>query len=187
MNGVTLILGGARSGKSDRALALADMASALDPTHARRPVFVATAEAADAEMAERIARHRLERGPAWRLEECPVDLVDVLARHDDANDVLLVDCLTLWLSNLFDRHMPIEPTIAALVDALTGSRRRATLLVANEIGLGLVPPTALGRRFRDAHGRMNRELAAVAGSVELVVAGLPMEIKSRTGGARPSR
>lgn len=165
---ITLILGGARSGKSRRALELAR------PYDAK--VFVATAEPSDAEMAERIARHRGERDVSWRTVEAPLDLVGAVVAADAAGGVVLVDCLTLWLSNLLLAGREAEVEGDRLVEAasrLTGD----LLLVSNEVGLGLVPETPLGRVFRDAQGRLNQKVAAVAGRVEFVAAGLPLTLK----------
>lgn len=163
-----LVLGGARSGKSRHALALAEAAGP-------RRIFVATGEAGDAEMAERIARHRAERGAGWRTLEEPLDLARAVG-DAAAADAVLVDCLTLWLSNLMLAGRDVEAATAALLGALA----RAPLpvvLVSNEVGLGLVPETALGRRFRDAQGRLNQRVAAAVGRVDFVAAGLALRLK----------
>lgn len=168
MTAHALVLGGARSGKSSLALR---MAEALGP----RRRFVATAEAFDAEMADRIARHRSERGPGWETLEAPLDLTGAVG-PDDAVDVVLVDCLTLWLSNLmFAGRDPAEET-AALMAAAEASET-PVILVSNEVGLGLVPETPLGRAFRDAQGRLNQAVAARCRSVVFVAAGLPLSLK----------
>ena len=163
----TLLLGGARSGKSARALSLAE------PWPAR--TLVATAEALDAEMAERIARHRAERGPGWTLIEEPLELAHALRRRDPEAGVVVVDCLTLWLSNLMHRGRDVEHETDLLVDAIRVGG--PTVLVSNEVGLGLVPETPLGRAFRDAQGRLNRTVAAACDRVEFVAAGLPLTLK----------
>lgn len=165
--GPRLVLGGARSGKSRRALALAEEAGASR-------VFVATAEALDGEMAERIARHRRERGAGWTTIEEPRRLVEALGRA--AGDVCLVDCLTLWLSNIMRDGLDAEAETARLCEALPAFPA-PLVLVSNEVGLGLVPETAAGRAFRDAQGRLNREVAAVCERVEFVAAGLPLGLK----------
>jgi len=162
---VTLVLGGARAGKSSYALAL--LGGGL---------FVATAEAGDAEMAERIAVHRAERGESWTTIEEPLDLAGVLRRHVGDSRPLLVDCLTLWLSNLMHRDRDVGEATAALLAAL-GERGSETVLVANEVGLGIVPDNALARRFRDAQGTLNRRIAARADRVVLMAAGLPLVLK----------
>lgn len=162
---VTLVLGGARAGKSGYALAL--LGGGL---------FVATAEAGDAEMAERIAAHRAERGDSWTTIEEPLDLADVLRRHAGDARPILVDCLTLWLSNLMHRDRDIEEATVALLAALD-ARRGETVLVSNEVGLGIVPDNALARRFRDAQGTLNRRIAARADRVIFMAAGLPLTLK----------
>jgi adenosylcobinamide kinase/adenosylcobinamide-phosphate guanylyltransferase len=164
---LSLVLGGARSGKSARALALA-------PAPPR--VFIATAEALDAEMAERIRRHRAERGPGWALAEAPLDLPAAIEAHAGEGVTLVVDCLTLWLSNLMHHGRDAETETGALLAALARAPGRV-VLVSNEVGLGLVPESALGRAFRDAQGRLNQRLAEAAAHVEFVVAGLPLLLK----------
>jgi len=165
--GLCLVLGGARSGKSHRAEALM---AALPPPW----TYIATAEAFDDEMAARIAAHRARRDDRWTTCNAPRDLPAALDAAPDAP--VLVDCLTLWLSNLMLAEGDIDAETAALEAAL--ARRAApTLLVSNEVGSGIVPATPLGRRFRDAQGRLNQRVAARAARVELVVAGIPMRIK----------
>lgn len=162
---VTLVLGGARAGKSSYAMTL--LGGGL---------FIATAEAGDAEMAERIAAHRAERGDAWTTIEEPLDLADVM-RHCAADPrPVLVDCLTLWLSNLMHRERDIEGATRDLLAALD-ARAAETVFVANEVGLGIVPDNALARRFRDAQGTLNRRTAARADRVVFMAAGLPMVLK----------
>lgn len=163
-----LILGGARSGKTRRALALAG--------EMPRPVYVATAEGRDDEMRARIARHRAERGPRWRTVEEPLDLAAIIRNEADAETGLLVDCLTLWLSNVMERRLGVEAETDRLCGAIAGLPGRL-VLVSNEVGLGLVPETPLGRAFRDAQGRLNQAIAAHVGTVEFVAAGLPLRLK----------
>lgn len=169
----TLILGGAKSGKSALALNLAEQ-SGLDR------VFIATAEARDAEMTRRIVRHQAERGPSWRTVEEPLELVAVLERTDAPDTVMLVDCLTLWLGNLLTRADLDQDAVArrgeGLARALPGLQGRV-ILVANEVGLGIVPDNALARAFRDLAGALNQRLAAVCDRVILVTAGLPLNLK----------
>jgi adenosylcobinamide kinase/adenosylcobinamide-phosphate guanylyltransferase len=167
-----LVLGGARSGKSAFTLASAEAEAAR--TGGRR-VMIATAQAFDAEMAERIARHREERGGAWTTIEAPVDLSAALTGLD-GGDVVVVDCLTLWLSNLMLADRDIPPAAAdllAAVDRFEG----ALWLVSNEVGFGIVPDNALARRFRDEAGRLHQALAQAADAVTLVVAGLTLRLK----------
>jgi adenosyl cobinamide kinase/adenosyl cobinamide phosphate guanylyltransferase len=164
---VTLVLGGARSGKS----ALAErLVLAAGPA----PVYIATAEAWDDEMRARIAQHRAARdGKGWRTVEAPLDLPGALAQAGDAP--VLVDCLTLWLTNLMLGEHDIDAATAALMSAL--DRPALTVLVANEVGLGIVPDNALARRFRDAAGRLNQQVAARAETVVFTAAGLPLVLK----------
>jgi adenosylcobinamide kinase/adenosylcobinamide-phosphate guanylyltransferase len=169
---VTLVLGGARSGKSAFAQASAEAEAART---GGRLVMIATAQAFDAEMAERIARHRLERGPAWTTLEAPIDLSATLAAVG-VNDVVVVDCLTLWLSNLMldDRDVPAA---AAELAAAVRRSEGALWLVSNEVGFGIVPDNALARRFRDEAGRLHQALAQAADGVTLVMAGLTLRLK----------
>lgn len=163
---VTFILGGARSGKSARALHLAS------PPR----LFIATAEALDDEMAERIAKHQAERGADWDLVEAPLDLVTAVTGTARNGASVVVDCLTLWLSNMMHHERDIEAETDALVHALATVEGRV-ILVSNEIGLGLSPMEPLSRAFRDAQGRLNQRIAAAADHVEFVAAGLPMVLK----------
>jgi adenosylcobinamide kinase/adenosylcobinamide-phosphate guanylyltransferase len=169
----TFVLGGARSGKST-------FATRIVSESGLERVFVATATRSDDEMSERIDRHRADRGDGWRTIEEPLALVEVLARESRAGRVILVDCLTLWLSNLmFSDGHDIERETAALADAV---RRSPTplVLVSNEVGLGIVPMTPLGRQFRDAQGRLNQMIAAAAPNAVQIVAGLPLWLKRVT-------
>lgn len=167
---VTLVLGGARSGKSAWAEARA-LESGLSP------VYLATAEAGDAEMAERIAHHRARRGARWATVEEPLELTAALQDWCRPDRVVLVDCLTLWLANLMDAGREPEAEGARLAAALSGLRGPA-ILVANEVGLGIVPDNALARAFRDAAGRLNQRIAAAAQHVVFLAAGLPLALKA---------
>jgi len=166
---VTLVLGGARSGKSRHAEALVEAAASCG-------TYVATAEAGDAEMTARIALHRARRGTFWHTVEEPLALAQAILREAAPERPLLVDCLTLWLSNLMLAERRTEHETEMFCAAL---RRAAgpVVLVANEVGLGLVPETPLGRRFRDDAGRLNQEVAAFADRVVFVAAGLPLVLK----------
>lgn len=167
----TLVLGGARSGKSLHAERLAERSGlAL--------LYVATAEAGDREMADRIAHHRARRGAGWTTREEPLDLPGLLDREAEAGRALLVDCLTLWLSNLMlAGRDPADATreLCHVLAAVPGP----VILVSNEVGMGLVPETPLGRRFRDAQGRLNQAVAAAVPRVLFVAAGLPLVLKPR--------
>ncbi len=167
---VTLVLGGARSGKSRHGETLVEGRPGIC-------VYLATAEALDAEMAERIRRHRERRGPRWRTVEVPLDLVEALAREAGPGRTLLVDCLTLWLSNLLGAGRDPEAETRRLAAAL-GGLAGPVVLVSNEVGLGVVPDNALARAFVDHAGRLHQAVAAVAQSVRFVSAGLAMEMKT---------
>jgi adenosyl cobinamide kinase/adenosyl cobinamide phosphate guanylyltransferase len=164
---LTLVLGGARSGKSRYA---EGVVAALPPPW----IYVATAEAGDAEMAERIAGHRARRGPQWQTVEAPRDLPAALKACRDKP--VLVDCLTLWLSNLMLADADIDAETAILEQALAAAMAPVAL-VANEVGSGIVPDHPLGRRFRDLQGILNQRIAARADHVVLVVAGIPLAVK----------
>lgn len=183
-----LILGGARSGKSREAERRA-IESGLEVC------VIATAEAGDAEMAARIRHHQMNRPPHWRTVEAPLALAAALRGHADARRCIVVDCLTLWLTNLIaaagelseadlidpDRALAqLRAEAEALIASLPTLPGRI-LLVANEVGLGLVPQTPLGRLFRDEAGRLNQALAAVCEEVVFVAAGLPLTLKRPSG------
>lgn len=165
---VTLLLGGARSGKSRRALQLAEAAA---PTR----TFIATAEPLDDEMASRIAQHQADRGPGWTTREAPIGLVEALQQTVQPGHSVVVDCLTLWLSNLVHHEYNVDDEIRRLLDALALPGK--LILVSNEVGLGLVPNTPLGRSFRDQQGRLNQAVAEASDRVEFVAAGLPLVLK----------
>jgi adenosylcobinamide kinase/adenosylcobinamide-phosphate guanylyltransferase len=167
---LTLVLGGARSGKSRHAERLV-LASEL------APVYVATAEALDDEMAARIAEHRRRRGQGWRTVEEPLDLVGVLRAECTSARAVLVDCLTLWLTNLMVAGRPLRAETAALVDALPGLAG-ALVMVSNEVGFGVVPTDAMARAFVDHAGRLHQSIAEQAEAVVLMTAGLPLYLKS---------
>jgi adenosylcobinamide kinase/adenosylcobinamide-phosphate guanylyltransferase len=165
---IILITGGARSGKSLRAEARAK-------TFAGKPVCIATAEPLDAEMRERIAKHRARRGGEWLEHETPLQLVPAL-NATDGGGARLVDCLTLWLSNLMHAERDWSKETAQLAETLL-KQKSPVVLVTNEVGLGIVPDNALARQFRDAAGIMNQMIAQTADEVEFVVAGLAMRVK----------
>ncbi len=169
-----LVLGGARSGKSRYAQTLAESAGLT-------PVMIATAQAFDGEMEDRIARHRAERGESWLLVEEPLHLAQALAQAAQPGCILLVDCATLWLSNLMLGEHDIEAATAELLAILPGLTG-PVIFVSNEVGTGIVPENALARRFRDAQGRLNQALAGASEAVVLVSAGLPLQLKP---GVRP--
>lgn len=165
---LTLILGGARSGKSTRALALAT----------GRVLFVATAEALDDEMVARIATHRAERPVHWDTLEEPRDIAGALRARGDQYDTVVIDCLTLWVANVMELGGTpaewVEPVIAAY-----RAGRANWVVISNEVGLGIVPDNSLARRYRDALGAVNQLVAAAADRVTLLVAGLAVELKPK--------
>ncbi|WP_353857331.1 bifunctional adenosylcobinamide kinase/adenosylcobinamide-phosphate guanylyltransferase [Azospirillum formosense] len=169
---ITLVLGGARSGKSRYAEGLA--AASPGPR-----VYIATAQIWDAEMADRVARHKEDRGPGWTTVEEPLDLPGALRRNAGPGTNVLVDCLTLWLSNLMMADADVPARSAELLAALVDVEGRV-VLVSNEVGLGIVPDNALARRFRDHAGRLHQDIAAVAQRVAFVAAGLPLLLKGET-------
>ena len=173
---VTLVLGGARSGKSQYAERLIGE---------RGPgLYLATAEAGDEEMAERIRLHRARRGPGWETVEEPIELPAAIMRHARAGRPVLVDCLTLWLSNLMGAGREVDVATAALIATLA-TAAGPVVLVSNEVGLGIVPPTPLGRAFRDHAGRLNQAIADEASRVVFVAAGLPLILKDTAKGHVP--
>jgi adenosylcobinamide kinase / adenosylcobinamide-phosphate guanylyltransferase len=168
--GLTFLVGGARSGKSSLAVRLATESG-------RAVVFVATSEPRDDEMAARIESHRAERPPEWSTVEAPLDLAGALAAAPQEACVVL-DCLTLWTSNALEAGWSDEAVTEAAeaVAGLAAARGAPTVVVSNEVGLGVVPDTPLGRRYRDVHGRVNTIFAGAAERACLVVAGRALEL-----------
>ncbi|MDP9138377.1 MAG: bifunctional adenosylcobinamide kinase/adenosylcobinamide-phosphate guanylyltransferase [Pseudomonadota bacterium] len=169
MKRCVLVLGGARSGKSRYAEALA-------AEHRGARVYVATAEAGDAEMRQRILEHRERRGDGWRTVEETLRLTDVLAREGVAGRFILVDCLTLWISNLMQHDRDVAGDVGALA-RLVGELPASVAIVSNEVGLGIVPDNALARRFRDCAGLANQRIAAASSEVIFMAAGQPLKLK----------
>lgn len=169
LRGIVLVLGGARSGKSGFAENL--VVSAGMPA-----LYVATAEPGDAEMSDRIAAHRARRGALWTTIEEPVELVNRLLAVAESTQPILVDCLTLWLSNLMGAGCDVGFEIERLLAALP-QFRAPVVMVANEVGLGIVPENEMARRFRDHAGRLNQGVAALADRVVFMAAGLPLTLK----------
>ena len=172
MSRFVFVTGGARSGKSDFAMRLAEEAS-------RDRVYVATAKALDSEMEDRVRRHQEARGEGWRTVEEPVDIVRAVA--EAGGGAVVVDCLTLWLTNmLMESDGDIEEKASAGAAELASAFKRmpgTSIVVSNEVGLGIVPADALTRKFRDASGRVNRIVAEAADEVYMVVSGIPVRIK----------
>ena len=165
----TLVLGGAASGKSAYA---EDLVLRLPGN----PVYIATAQAFDGEMTDKIAVHRARRGESWTTVEEPLDLAGAIARADAPDATLLVDCLTMWLNNLMAADRDSVSEAAQLVDVM-GGLQGMIVLVANEVGLGIVPDIALARDFRNRHGMLNQAVAAAADRVVFVAAGVPLVLK----------
>jgi adenosylcobinamide kinase/adenosylcobinamide-phosphate guanylyltransferase len=169
---IILVLGGARSGKSSWALGYAE------ETY-KSCLFLATAEVGDDEMAERVRLHQASRGPGWRLIEEPLDIDKVLLANTAAHaDVVLIDCVTIWLSNILLQkgREAVNVYQKRLLKALSRCRQ-AVIMVSNEVGTGIVPEHPLGRQFRDLAGMLNQRLAALADKVIMTVAGIPLHIK----------
>jgi len=166
---LTLVLGGARSGKSRYAEALV---TACPPPW----TYVATAQAFDAEMAARIAQHKARRADGWTTVETTLDLADVVTAQRSSGAPVLIDCLTLWLSNVMLGDRDVDVACRELV-AILAKAKGPIVAVSNEVGFGIVPDNALARAFRDAQGRLNQEVAACADSAVLMAAGLPLKLK----------
>ncbi len=174
---VTLVLGGVRSGKSRWAQELAEKSE--------RVAYVATAQARDAEMCAKIRRHQEDRPAHWQTLEEPLELARVLIDNGEKFDLLLVDCLTVFVSNLMEAVQTDAASMERRLDAFLEALRlvpAAVVLVSNEVGSGVVPPYPAGRVYRDALGELNQRMAAIADNVVLMVAGLPLTLKGSIGG-----
>jgi adenosylcobinamide kinase/adenosylcobinamide-phosphate guanylyltransferase len=180
MANVTFITGGARSGKSR-------LAEQLARGYGAPLGYLATAAAGDAEMAARIARHQARRGREWQTLEEPCDLLGVLRGHDGWFRAVLVDCITLWLTNLLLRYEDAGRALAEVRELAAAFKGLATplILVSNEVGMGIVPDNGLARSFRDLAGEANELLAAAADEVYVTFSGLPLKLKSRPSAGVP--
>ncbi len=167
---LTLVLGGARSGKSRHAEELIEEARGFTP------YYVATAEALDGEMADRITKHRERRGKRWQTIEEPLALTETLLRICARDRALMVDCLTLWLTNLMIAERPVDAEFDRLVESVDGLEG-ATVMVSNEVGQGIVPTNEMARAFVDHAGRLHQRLAAKADRVLFMTAGLARQLK----------
>jgi adenosylcobinamide kinase/adenosylcobinamide-phosphate guanylyltransferase len=168
------ITGGCRSGKSRYALHYANQ-------HFSKKLFLATSEALDEEMAQRIENHKKVRGPEWQTIEEPVDIVNKIKEHGAESEVILTDCLTLWLYNLlmrWDNDLRIMEETEKLIDSLKQSST-SSILVSNEVGLGIVPADPLSRRYRDLLGAMNQRIAGALDTVIFMVSGIPLFLKGK--------
>ena len=170
MAGHVLVLGGARSGKTGFAERLAMRAG-------ERPLYLATAQALDAEMRERVKLHQEQRHKRFETLEEPIDLPTALKAAAKTHDVILVDCLTLWITNLLGTNRDVAAAVDELIATLPGIDSARVILVSNEVGLGIVPDNALARLFRDLAGAAHQRLAEICSEVHFVVAGLPMTLK----------
>ncbi len=170
--GHVLVLGGARSGKTGFAERLALRAG-------ERPAYLATAEALDAEMAERVETHQRQRGRRFATIEEPLALGAAIVKAAPQHDVILVDCLTLWISNLIGTNQDVVEAVDGLIDTLASTPQTRVILVSNEVGLGIVPDNALARTFRDLAGAAHQRVAEICDDAYFVVAGLPMVLKGR--------
>lgn len=172
---IVLITGGCRSGKSRFALDYANQ-------HFTKKLYLATSEALDEEMAQRIAHHKKTRSPEWQTIEEPVEVVNKIRQYSDKTDVILLDCITLWLSNLLMRQMDdaeILKEISGLIDTMQ-EKQTSFILVSNEVGLGIVPADPLSRRFRDLSGMANQRIAEAADTAIFMVSGIPIFLKGET-------
>lgn len=169
--GYTLVLGGARSGKSRYAQRAAEAASAISDT---KPIAIVTAQIYDDEMAERVAKHREERGDEWATVEAPLDLPQAIAALGQG-DVAVIDCMTLWITNVMLAERDIGQQTRAILAALKSTPAKIWV-VSNEVGWGIVPDNALARRFRDEAGRFNQALAECADHSILIVAGMKLNL-----------
>ena len=171
--GHVLILGGARSGKTG-------LGEQLAIGSGERPAYLATAEALDGEMRERVETHQRQRQGRFATIEEPLELTREILKAAKAHDVILVDCLTLWISNLLGANRDVAAAVDELVATLAAVKSVRVILISNEVGLGIVPDNALARSFRDLAGEAHQRLAEICDDVYFVVAGLPMTLK---GGA----
>ncbi len=171
---IIFIIGGARSGKSNFALEEASRVSG-------KKAYIATAEALDEEMMHRIEEHKRKRGNDWITYEEPLKIADVIKKIEGKYSVIVIDCLTLWLSNLMYSNLNIKAEIESLVDVLKNSELRTQnselVVISNEVGMGIVPENEIARRFRDIAGILNQKVAEISDEVYLIAAGIPVKIK----------
>lgn len=167
---IVFVTGGARSGKSGFALS-----EALKITG--KKAFLATAEATDKEMEDRIKRHKRDRGSGWKIFEEPIHIARLVKEIDGQYPAIVVDCLTLWLANVMMSGLDAEKETDRLMAVLKAMKKSKVFLVSNEVGMGIVPENELARRFRDMAGRLNQRVTAIADEVYITLSGIPMKIK----------
>jgi adenosylcobinamide kinase/adenosylcobinamide-phosphate guanylyltransferase len=169
-DGHVLVLGGARSGKTG-------FAERLAMRNGHKPVYLATAAALDGEMRDRIRTHQAQRAGRFMTVEEPIDVSGAILTAAKANDIILVDCLTLWITNLLGENMDVAQAVEELAATLSDLSAARVILVSNEVGLGIVPDNAMARSFRDLAGSAHQRLAEICDDVYFIVAGLPMTLK----------
>ncbi|MBL6775312.1 MAG: bifunctional adenosylcobinamide kinase/adenosylcobinamide-phosphate guanylyltransferase [Candidatus Puniceispirillum sp.] len=174
---IQFVLGGARSGKSAFAEDLALASLAATPSRCARLVYIATAEAFDDEMQARIDLHKARRGPEWQLFDAPVELPEVIRANDTADSTILIDCTSIWTTNLLINELDISGYRDDLISAISAASGQI-IVVASETGLGIIPDNKLSRQFRDANGLTNQAVAKIAHSVFFLVAGIAQKVKS---------
>jgi adenosylcobinamide kinase/adenosylcobinamide-phosphate guanylyltransferase len=168
--GHVLVLGGARSGKTG-------FAERLAMRNGHKPVYLATASALDGEMRERVRTHQAQRAGRFKTVEEPIELADAIVTTAKSNDVILVDCLTLWITNLLEANKDVAAAVEDLAAVLAQVKAARVILVSNEVGLGIVPDNPLARSFRDIAGAAHQRLAEICDDVYFVIAGLPLTLK----------
>jgi len=175
---ITFVLGGAKSGKTSWALAYAETLKGFKDYY-----YLATAEPLDEEMKQKIEKHRLERKPFWRVIEEPLEISKVLENLKDTGSLILIDCLSLWVSNLLHYKRAFEEEMNKLLECLKrfkGEERDWVILVSNEVGFGIVPESKLARLYREYLGILNQKVASLSDEAFLIVAGIPLNLKTRT-------
>lgn len=169
---IVFITGGARSGKSSFALKETGKIKG-------KKAYIATAQALDEEMRERIEKHKLDRGQEWATFEAPIKIAELISKINGEYDVILLDCLTLWLSNVIHKNLGLESEIKKIIDALNELKHSTIYIVSNEVGMGIVPENKLARQFRDIAGILNQKIAEVSDEVYILAAGIPLKIKGQ--------
>jgi adenosylcobinamide kinase/adenosylcobinamide-phosphate guanylyltransferase len=167
---IIFITGGVRSGKSSFALKEAEKFKG-------KKAYIATAQALDEEMEQRIEKHKLSRGREWTTFEEPIKIAELIKKIDGEYDIILLDCLTLWLSNAIHKDLELESEVKKIIDALNELKHSTIYIVSNEVGMGIVPENKLARKFRDMAGILNQKIAEISDEVYVLVAGIPLQIK----------